>query len=192
MNEKMSVSPLQKLSPLVLRLGIAAALTLHGLALLSPSADGPTGESVVGEHAVGAVLDDVNVVSEPALPTQDTPPIPSALSVSPAGVSVQTPWTKVVGGAEIVVAFMFVMGILTRLTAMGLLGVAGYSGLAPRLGLTEAEGLAARISEILPQAGDPTLLLLAVLCTSLLISGCGCMGIDNRRSNKQQVDLTAP
>ncbi len=192
MNERMIGNRPQTLLPVILRLGIAAALALHGFRQFTPpGADDRTGNSAVGEHAIPAAADIGSPLAVVPV-TPDSPGDPQGLSVTPAGLVLGTPWNTVVGGAEIGAAAFLILGILTRLTALGLLGAAGYAGLMPHFG--PVEGVLARFGDILPQAGEPTLLLLAVLSLALLMSGCGALGLDKRLFNRNRpaTDLTTP
>jgi|GEM_PF-3734225 len=187
MNEKTSGHRLGNLSPVILRLGIAAALALHGIRQFNTPSNA-TGDSAVGDNVVPSVVDaKVPPVAVPA-PAQGA----EGVSFTQEGVSVETDWTQVVGVAEIVAAAMLVLGFLTRLTTFGLLCAAGYAGLMPGGG--SSEGILAKLGDILPDAGDPTLLLLAGACFVLLMSGCGHAGLDKHvfHRHKRQPDLTTP
>ncbi|RJP39307.1 MAG: hypothetical protein C4547_03615 [Phycisphaerales bacterium] len=190
---------MQKLTPLLLRLGIAAALMSHGYRQVVPRGTAPTGQSLVGEQSVPAPAQ-----ADPLAnldPATASPPRSGAapavadprLAVSPEGVTVQTGWTDVLGGAEILAGIALALGLLTRILSLGTLAAAGLAGFGQQLGVTD--GTLGRLLESLPQAGAPTLILLATASLVLLMSGCGCLGVDGRlfsRRNGSGVDLTKP
>lgn len=180
MNEKSISERFQRLTPLLLRLGIAAALIMHGTGSFRDGQAAPLGEGalpVVGEDVVTSAA---NVGTDPPM------------RVSPQGVDVAMKWPQVAGGAEVAAGVMLALGLLTRLVTLGLLAAVGFALAGPRMDLSQ--GLLAKLGEALPDASPSVLALLGVASLSLLLTGCGCAGLDRRFFGKRgsQMDLTTP
>lgn len=151
MNELTLSDRLLRVSPLVLRLGLAAILIHGGIEQIAPMLSGESGET---------------------------------LSASPDGVVVSANWTRVVGAGACVVGGLLLVGFLTRLTSMGVLGAIGYGAY---------ESYASAGGEVINQAAEMfnasqvPLMLLAVGCASLLVSGAGCVGFDSRAARLRRL-----
>jgi uncharacterized membrane protein YphA (DoxX/SURF4 family) len=147
-----------RVSPLVLRLGVAAALALYGVQQV--------GGMVGGDADQQAVVDD-------------------------AGVSVTADWGAVLGVGALGVAGLLTLGLFTRLATLGVLGSVVYWA---KTGMVERGGETAELAAAGPSIGPAELamLLLAAACVSLLVSGCGCLGLDRRLFGRKKNAEPAP
>ena len=144
MNDRGIRERMQAVAPLLLRLGVAALLAVHGVSQVSQVTDGASPEQIVADAG---------------------------------GINVAADWGTLMGVGELGVAGLWVMGLLTRLVTAGIL--AGI-GVWAKSAIVDADGGA---WAALTQSTDsiPLLvLLLAVVSLSLMVSGCGCLGLDGR------------
>ncbi len=110
-----------------------------------------------------------------------SPESDQSMSADTAGVALSANWTTVVGAAECGVGGLLVLGLLTRLTSLGVLAAVGYSA------YTATASAGAETVQYAAQMFDTSrapMLLLAVACASLLVSGAGCLGVDCRKRKK--------
>ncbi len=147
---------LLRVSPLVLRLGVAAVLAAYGV----QEVGGMFGAQAE-QHAV----------------------------VNAEGVDVSAGWDTLLGVGALGVAGLLTLGLLTRFATLGVLGGIAYwakgafaapAGEATALGTT---GLGAE---------HVAMMLLAAVCASLLVSGCGCLGLDGRLFRRRKDAEPAP
>ncbi len=197
MDQKSTNGRMQKLTPLLLRLGVAAALISHGYGQFRP-AGGSGGESLVGDQAVPVPAGDARLAELESTPSVPVPVSPGAaapdarLNVSDQGLQVQTDWTGLLGGAEVVTGIVMALGLATRLLSLGVLTTVGLASFGEQLGL--ADGTLATLVGSMPHADTPLSILLATAALVLLFSGCGCLGVDGRLFGRRDtaVDLTKP
>lgn len=174
MNDPQPVSRSSRLAPLALRLGIAAILGYGGLrhfgvaqwfAPASPTeAASPVTESPIAENL------------ESLLP----PAVTEGLAEE---VNVRFKRDDAIAAGELLAAVALALGWFTRFASMGILafvGATSYAGLMPG-----GDGAVLQFgADIFRQEGH-ALALLAAGCVSLLISGCGCLGVDGRRAARK-------
>jgi uncharacterized membrane protein YphA (DoxX/SURF4 family) len=145
MNERSVRERLLHVSPLVLRLGVAAALAFHGVQQVNGLVDG-----AAGQHALADAT----------------------------GVNVSAAWHTVLGIAELCVAGLLTLGLFTRLATLPVL--AGVVLVSPLLAGSTESNISGLGEAGLGEPSSLALMLLAATCLSLLISGCGCLGLDCR------------
>ena len=144
MNERSVRERLLHVSPLVLRLGVAAALAFHGVQQVNGLVDG-----AAGQHALADAT----------------------------------------GIAELCLAGLLTLGLFTRLATLPVL--AGVVLASPLLAGSAEDSISSLGEAGLGEPSSLALMLLAASCLSLLISGCGCLGVDNRlfrRSSKRATE----
>jgi len=102
------------------------------------------------------------------------------------GVNVSAAWHTVLGIGELCLAGLLTLGLFTRLATLPVL--AGVALVSP-LPAGSAESDISTLGQAgLGEPNSLALMLLAATCLSLLISGCGCLGLDCRlfrRSSKR-------
>jgi uncharacterized membrane protein YphA (DoxX/SURF4 family) len=170
MNGQGARDRLLKVSPLVLRLGVAAVLAIYGI--------GEVGNAFGGQTEQHAVVD-------------------------AAGVDVEAGWGTLLGFGACGLACMLVLGLLTRLASLGALGgiawwAKGAFAEAPADTVVETAGTLTETANTMTATagglGAETLamLLLAAIAASLLVSGCGCLGLDCRLFGRRKKEEPVP
>ena len=107
--------------------------------------------------------------------------------VNTSGVNVTAGWDTLLGVGALGMAGLLTLGLLTRLATLGVLG-----GIAvwAKSGLLGSAGDGAAAAPVGLGAEQLVMLLLAAVCASLLVSGCGCLGLDCRLfGRKKQAEL---
>ncbi len=109
--------------------------------------------------------------------------------VDAGGISVVAGWDTVLGCGSLGLAALLVVGLLTRLATLGVLGgVAIWA----RESLFGTGGESANATSAGLGAEHLVMLLLAAICASLLVSGCGCLGLDRRFFGRRKPAEPAP
>ena len=174
MNDAQPASRSSRLAPLVLRLGIAAILGYGGLRHFGvPGLSAPASPT------------------EAASPVTDTPiadavdiDLPSVVTKGLAeGVDFRLKRDDAIAAGELLAAAALILGWFTRLCAVGILafvGATSYAGMMP----AGDSAILQFGADIFQQEGH-ALALLAAGCVSLLVSGCGCLGVDGRRAARK-------
>ena len=156
MNNTMSSDRLLRIAPLVLRWGVAAILIYNGLQQVTGMFGAERGESFLADIR---------------------------------GVELTANWESIVGAGQLAVGGLLAIGLLTRLTSLAVLGLAGYCVFAAT-GSAEVETTTAAAQETvgfaaqLFQTNGASLMMLAAVCGSLLVSGAGCLALDTRRGRR--------
>ncbi len=129
------------IGPLVLRLGLAAVLAQHGLGLAGDLFDGRDSVQTLIPDAAAATID---------------------------GVRISAGWVTLMGIGELLTSGLLVLGLLTRIVVLPMIGMAAYG-----------------VVQGFPTAGLPTnqaaMLLVGAAGLSLLISGAGCLALTRPR-----------
>ena len=131
------------------------------------------------------------------------------------GVELTANWASVLGIGQLAVGGLLFVGLFTRLTSLGVLGLVSYcvlvgsGAMAPasaetaELAAQGAMDLASQsatsptgesamsLATQLFQTSGASLLLLAAACGSLLVSGAGCLGLDTRHHRRLKNSETA-
>ncbi len=174
MNDAQPASRSSRLAPLVLRLGIAAILGYSGLRHFGvPGFSTPATPT----EATSPVTD------TPIADALDTDILPGVTGGLDETVTVAITRQRVIGGGELLAAAVLTLGWFTRFAAMGILAFVGATSYAGLVGTGDV-ALLQFGADIFQQQGH-ALALLAAGCVSLLISGCGCLGVDGRRANRK-------
>ncbi|MHC4064516.1 MAG: DoxX family protein [Planctomycetota bacterium] len=95
-----------------------------------------------------------------------------------SGVNLSAAWSTVLGVGELCVAGLLTLGLFTRLATLPVLAGIALAGRALGSGADGAvpDLAAAGVGEV----NSLVMMLLAATCLSLLVSGCGCLGLDRR------------
>ncbi len=147
MNERTWRDRFHALGPLLLRVGIAAVLIGDGL------------------HRIDGFFHQDATTTGPSEASALTRLVTAA---TPDGVQFSADWASMLGVGELGAAGLLVVGLLTRLAVLPILGVIGY-------------GLFAGFTQASMPANDTTMWLLGAACVSLLASGSGCFAPRLRR-----------
>ena len=170
MNDAQPASRSSRLAPLVLRLGIAAILGYGGLKHFGMfERFAPASPAEAASPITDTPLDD-------ALDIDLLPAVNQGLA---NGVNVPLKPDHVIAGGQLLAAVVLALGWFTRFFATGILAFVGATSYAGLVGTGDI-ALLQFGADIFQQQGH-ALALLAVGCVSLLISGCGCLGVDGRR-----------
>lgn len=182
MNDAQPASRSSRLAPLVLRLGIAAILGYGGLehfgmferfAPASPAeAASPITDTPIAEN-----LDSL------LLPAGTPDILPAATQGLAEEVNVRFQRDDAIQVGALLAAVALTLGWFTRLITMGILAFVGATSYAGLIGTGDV-ALLQFGADIFRQEAH-ALALLAVGCGSLLISGCGCLGVDGRRAARK-------
>jgi uncharacterized membrane protein YphA (DoxX/SURF4 family) len=183
MNDAHPISRSSRLAPLVLRLGIAAILGYGGLRHFGvPGFSAPATPAAPTEAA--SPITDIpitDIIGTEALP---------AITQGPADeVKVRFVRQDVIAVGELLAAAALTLGWFTRLCAMGMLAFVGAVSYAGLVGAGDS-ALLQFGADIFQQNGH-ALALLAVASVSMLISGCGCLGVDKRRAARKALIQSA-
>lgn len=144
MNDRGLRERMQAVAPLLLRLGAAAVLAVHGLG------------------QVGGMMSEAG---------------PEQLVAHAAGANLTAQWGSLMGMGELGAAGLLVMGLMTRLVTAGILaGVAVWGKSA----MADADGGVWTALTQSPDSVPLLVMLLGVVSLSLMVSGCGCLGLDGR------------
>lgn len=180
MNEMQSVPKSSRLAPLVLRLGIAAVLAYGGLRHFGvPGLAAPASPTEAASPVTDTPIED-------AMP--DTA-LPAVTRGADDEVNLSVKQEDVIAAGQLLAAGALTFGLFTRLFTLAILGFIGavsYAGLAGAGDNATLEFGAA----IFQQHGQ-ALALLAAACVSLLISGCGSLGLDRRRAARKALIKSA-
>jgi uncharacterized membrane protein YphA (DoxX/SURF4 family) len=116
-----------------------------------------------------------------AMPAATDPGV-QAVVADAEGVSMSADWGNLVGVAELGVGGLLAVGFLTRAIALAVIAVMTYGGLVhySEVGIAPA-ALVEQLSQVSPGA----MMLLAAAGASLLVSGCGCLGLDGLRGRRR-------
>lgn len=147
MNERTLRDRFHALGPLVLRVGIAAVLMGDGL------------------NRIDGFFQPDPVAVEQSEASTLTRLVTAA---TPDGVQFGADWGSMLGAGELGAAGLLVIGLVTRLVVLPILGVIGY-------------GLFAGFTQASMPTNDTTMWLLGAACVSLLTSGSGCFAPRLRR-----------
>ena len=147
MNERTWRDRFHALGPLVLRVGIAAVLMGDGL------------------HRIEGFLQQDSAATGPSEASALTRLVTAA---TPDGVQFVADWGSMLGAGELGAAGLLMIGLVTRLVVLPILGVIGY-------------GLFAGFAQASMPTNDTTMWLLGAACVSLLASGSGCFAPRLRR-----------
>ncbi len=128
------------------------------------------------------------------------------------GISLTANWETVLGGAQMAVGGLLVLGFFTRLTSLVVLSGVGYcvyagmAGAAPDVVSATAQEAISQVAPVAPaavelasdrsvglatqlfQSSGATILLLAAACASLFVSGAGCFSLDTRHNHRASSD----
>ncbi len=180
MNDAQPASRSSRLAPLVLRLGIAAILGYSGLRHFGvPGFSTPATPT----EATSPVTD------TPLADAVDADLLPAVTQELAEEVNVRFKRNDAIAAGELLAAAVLTLGWFTRFAAMGILafvGATSYAGLFR----TGDVALLQFGADIFQQQGH-ALALLAAGCVSLLISGCGCLGVDGRRAARKALIQSA-
>lgn len=179
-------------SPLVLRLAVAGVLAYCGARnfrtddqLVSRPLDNrPSVDQPVGDEQAIAVPETAHQPITVKLPTEG-PLADVAEKVAPtAGTEVSFPPNKLLGIAQMNLAFMFAVGLLVRLWAAAGLGsvIAGGLGAAGSLSGYWGADILSDVYASSPAAA----LLLGAICLALMLSGGGRVGLDRILLSKRR------
>ncbi|MFQ5490088.1 MAG: DoxX family protein [Phycisphaerae bacterium] len=144
MNDRGLRGRMQALAPLLLRLGAAAVLAVHGMGQVGGVIQGAAQEQVVADAE---------------------------------GVNVTADWGTLKGFGELGIAGLLVVGLMTRLVTAGILAGAGVWA---KSAIVDADGGAWAALTQSPDLAPLVVMLLAVVSLSLMVSGCGSLGLDGR------------
>lgn len=171
-------------SPLVLRLAVAGVLAYCGVKNIRTDQLATRPDS---DGRIGSLSDAASKTITVELPAADSTLVDGALVDgaitdvaeslgSTEGTKVSLPPSRLLGGAEIGLAFMFATGLLVRLMAALGLGsiVAGAMGASGSLSGYWGVDMLADVYASSPAAA----LLLGAICLALLLSGGGRVGLD--------------
>ena len=147
MNERTWRDRFHALGPLVLRVGIAAVLMGDGL------------------HRIEGFFQQDSAATGPSEASALTRLVTAA---TPDGVQFVADWGSMLGAGELGAAGLLMIGLVTRLVVLPILGVIGY-------------GLFAGFAQASMPTNDTTMWLLGAACISLLASGSGCFAPRLRR-----------
>ena len=139
MNDRSIRERLLRVSPLVVRLGLAVVLAVHGAQQVQGVVSG-----VAGQHA----------------------------AADATGVNLSAGWSTVLGLGELCLAGLLALGLFTRLAVLPVLAGAALAG------SSAADQALANLG--MGQANSLVMMLVAATALSLLVSGCGCLGLDCR------------
>lgn len=174
MNDAQPASRSSRLAPLVLRLGIAAILGYGGLRHFGvPGLSAPASPT------------------EAASPVTKSPVVENLESLLPPAVTeglaeevnLRFKRDDAIAAGELLAAAALILGWFTRLCAVGILafvGATSYAGMMP----AGDSAILQFGADIFQQEGH-ALALLAAGSVSLLVSGCGCLGVDGRRAARK-------
>ena len=110
------------------------------------------------------------------------------VTASAEGVSLSANWDSLLGLAEMGVGGLLAVGFLTRAIALAVIAVVLYGG-SVRFGYV---GIApASIAERMSQISAGAMMLLGAASASLLVSGCGSLGLDSLRGRRRS-KVTSP
>lgn len=147
MNERTWRDRFHALGPLVLRVGIAAVLLGDGMRRI---------DGFFHQEAVAMGPSEASTLAR------------LVTAATPDGVQFSADWGSMLGAGELGAAGLLVIGFLTRLVVLPILGVIGY-------------GLFAGFAQASMPTNDATMWLLGAACVSLLASGSGCFAPRLRR-----------
>lgn len=147
MNERTWRDRFHALGPLVLRVGIAAVLLGDGMNRI---------DGFFHQEAVAMGPSEASTLAR------------LVTAATPDGVQFSADWGSMLGAGELGAGGLLVIGFLTRLVVLPILGVIGY-------------GLFAGFAQASMPTNDATMWLLGAACVSLLASGSGCFAPRLRR-----------
>lgn len=178
------------LTPLILRLAVAGALSIAGVAQLQRGSDSLPLDGAVTPPVKAELPDAVQTPTE-TLPTDEGTGITEKIGTvitdqakqvisttvtDESGVAVTMDWQHLTGWAELSFAAVLLLGVFTRLASFIGAGAAVTGSLAG-MGAISSDGMLESAASIY-QANPLALMLLGAICLTLLCSGSGPLSLD--------------